>query len=134
MDLRRKDPNKWYVWVCKTSAELGPDAYEDMGYEIVRHHQDGVKAVGATSARKEGDPIERQGAVLMSCPLERHKELEEKGPYGNTGTDLARRYEEQVISQQAAFPGESGLSPRHVHAYNETTKLKPISFESEPDE
>lgn len=125
MNLRNADERRWYVWVNKTSPELGPDYYADMGYEVEHYKKGGVNCIGGSSVRSEGDVIERRGAVLMSCTSERHEEILKYGPDGNTGQELANLYEKQIVREEAAWPNVQGLEPRHVRVHNETTPLEP---------
>ena len=125
MGLRNADVRKHYCWVNKTDQMMGPDYYLDGGYDFEHYEEGGVSAVGGQSTRKQGDVIERRGAVLMSCSAERWSEICRVGMDGDGGQELADRMTKQITAQSAAQETIRGLGQRYAQATNRTKDLEP---------
>lgn len=130
--LENRDPDRHYVFVF-TGADAnmqGPGYYEALGYRREVFHKDGVRMAGMKLAA--GEPIVSFGHILMSCSMERYREIEAFGPMGDSGQTEATATEQRLIKRrgaQDAIRGISGMRSarsgrQYVDVENETTGLR----------
>lgn len=112
LQVHNKDPNKHYVWVYLNGP--GVATYESMGYDVVRFEPDGVRLFGK-KVGELGQDVIRDGNVLMSCSLERKREIDLYGAYGTedhpVGGQLdANALEERIVRQRGGMDPLRGLT------------------------
>lgn len=95
-------PDRHYVKVYKAAGFQGIDYYEDIGYEVEHHRADGPKLPGKREY-VNGTPIEHMDHVLMSCPMERKREIDQFGPDGDGGQQIADLLEEKLIDKRSGI-------------------------------
>jgi len=96
--LEGADPNKHYVWVSEVNdPTINVHYYKHLGYTQSQYDPSEVHpTLGNMDGIKQGDPIKTMGMVLMECPLERKRQLDEVGPNGNTGWRFHDRLQDKV--------------------------------------
>jgi hypothetical protein len=73
--IKGADPTKSYVWAYKVGDAVG--YYENLGYEVVLHAEDGPHAITARKrSTKPGEPVESFGQLLMSIDKTELAEME----------------------------------------------------------
>lgn len=111
--VKGKDPNRHYVLANKALIGVGgSDYYVELGYLIETQRPDGPKLAGGQTTRKEGDPLEVFGHVLMSCTLERRIEIDEYGPDGQSGQAGADLVENKIIDKSRGVDLLRGIGIR----------------------
>jgi hypothetical protein len=132
--LKGLDPSRHYVRVYKAAQYQGIEFYEDLGFEVERVRTGGPELPGgAYRKRQEGDAIEYQDHVLMSCSLERWKEIEQAGPDGDGGQLAADALEDRIIDKSKGVEdplrGMHGIrgrqNPRVIYTQNSTSEAEP---------
>lgn len=126
------DPSRHYVWVSLNAPFFGTEYYEGLGYDI-EYWREGC-AKPAADGRKDlkelikgGGPIQRSGHVLMSCPKETREEIEQFGPDGDSGQDLADKIENALIKDDSQVDLMRGIRTRGLRAdLSDTTALEPL--------
>ena len=117
--LINPEPGRHYVWAnSEDGVDLNHQFYDMIGYRLERCTKGGVKVVQGLKA-KEGGLLMFQGQVLMSCSEERKAEIDQYGPYGNSGRDLAQRLQNKINSAGL----QEGVGKRTARVVNETTPL-----------
>lgn len=122
--LRNQDPNKHYVWVSlNKNSEINDDSYFGLGYDVERwviNSKGEITGVCPAAARVrknlDGEPIEVRGCVLMSCSLERYRELDQHGDGGGRGQKLVDAMERRMSLKAITDPsrGMHRLNPKYM--------------------
>jgi hypothetical protein len=120
-----KKEDRHYVLVNMNSSDMGPGYYKEIGYRVEVADKDGPRLAGGTTV-KDGEEITMRGMLLMSCDMERYREIQRSGPDGNTGWDDAERVERKIIDKERG--GIDKLRGLHGRRYfdvrNETTRAE----------
>ena len=124
--LKNKDINKHYAWISMTDPDQGVDYYLSLGYEPVYASEGGVEPLGGKLARKSGEQIVFRGLLLMECPLERKAQIDNEGPDGDTGQQLADVIESRILDK------ERGLDPLRGIGMRGKFGAPVLRFEAEP--
>lgn len=93
------NPLRHEVWAWQGHAQTGVDKYKALGYRVEEYKVGGVRPAGVTEedvVKLQGQPIERGGHLLMTCPIEDKIAREQLGDDGNTGLAAAKRREELI--------------------------------------
>lgn len=107
--LKNRDERLHYTYVyAGDGVDHGPDYYRSIGYEPVEYSADGVAPVAGVTGNP-GDQIEMRGHVLMACTLERKAEIDQYGPDGVSGQELADEIEEVMIDNRGGLDHLRGL-------------------------
>lgn len=134
-DVVNRDPSRHYVLVNETNHGVfdvdyylaiaeGLEVPDDEGYrvETFKGREHPRLRIGLTS-RKEGDTIRFRGMVLMSCPMDFKKLIDEIGIDRRGGQQAADRDDEQVQNQRGVAADVSGVS---VRTRNGTRYIRPM--------
>lgn len=92
-----KDPALKYAWVYMNAEAFGVEHYEDIGWSAVLHSETGVKAQGR---RKAGEPIVKNGHLLMCIPNEDWEDIQRFGDNGDSGQEMADKLDEKLIKDR----------------------------------
>lgn len=95
-----RDPDKHYV-MANRAHPSGEENYRVLGYEVVcspRGDEPGVRLFNGLTS-KPGEPIEQSGHVLMSCSMERYREIMQSGHEECGGQDEIDRFEQKVVNK-----------------------------------
>lgn len=115
-----KRPDRHYVGVYMGD----PDAmalYPSIGFVPEIYEQGGVQPAGGMTG-KIGDQIIARGHLLMSCSLERWKEIQQYGADGDTGYELAEQIERKILDRKGEHDPIRGPNGRmYIDFENETT-------------
>lgn len=87
-----------YVWVNMAAQLRGPEYYQMLGYVPIRK-DDGI-TVSGRGTYVDG-VLTFLGHVLMACPKERHDEIVQFGPGGDTGLENTAKIERQIVRKQS---------------------------------
>ena len=113
------DPERHYVMASgEDGAGQNYQYYEMLGYRLERKTKAGVQIIQGQKV-KEGDLLRFWDLVLMSCSKERKAEIDEFGPHGNTGRNLAKRIQKKITGDGL----QEGVGRRTARVVNETTPL-----------
>jgi hypothetical protein len=78
--LEQHDPNKHYVWVSEVNdPTINVGYYKALGYQVAQYDPSEARPTIGYQEYKQGDPIKSLGMVLMECPIERKREIDERG-------------------------------------------------------
>lgn len=107
--------------VYKLPHKRDMERYEDMGYQFVTRNE-GERLRGC-KVRGDGDTIEYEGHVLMWISEEEHMRIQQEGPRGKTGQQLADKIDAKLIKKDGATQDHlRGLGlGRTVAVENKTT-------------
>lgn len=96
--LEGADTGKHYVWVSEVNdPTINVSYYRHLGYKVSQYDPSEARpALGNMDDMKQGDPIKTMGMLLMECPLERKRELDELGPEGRTGWRAHDRLQDKI--------------------------------------
>jgi len=98
-DLINQNPECEYKWVYKAAPEMGVDYYRDvLGYLPVQYTKDGVRPLVMRADMQDGEYITSQGHLLMFCPKEEARRIEEEGIGGGGGQKEADRIERRIFN------------------------------------
>lgn len=119
--LEGQDPGKHYVWVSEVNdPTINISYYRHLGYSVAQYDPSEARpALGNMDGIKQGDPIKAMGMVLMECPVERKREIDEKGPEGKSGWEAFQRIEDN-IRQRDLDP----LTPQERHQFRGITSVR----------
>jgi hypothetical protein len=83
MELKNKNPQRFYVAASLSDRESGLSFYKSMGWqqELFTGTPDCLQFVGGQSC-EPGSPLERMGHVIVSIDKEQHEEIERTGQAG----------------------------------------------------
>lgn len=95
--LVNENPDRKYVRANKV-GHYNVEFYEWLGYEVERRTEHGVKFAGLKTAEM-GEPITYMDTVLMSISLEEWEKLQQYGPNGQSGQQLADIIEDRIIDR-----------------------------------
>ena len=113
--LAGKDPMKHYVWVSEANdPTFNVATYRALGYHIVQYDagDEAIPTIGYQEF-KQGDPVKSVGAVLMACPMEHKRQLDQQG------WDQADRIQD-TISKRDIDP----LTPDEQRAFRGITSVR----------
>lgn len=120
VENKRSDRRYVLVYVADTNSMAN---YEAAGWEPELWREDGPYFAGTRSRRGElGKEMVVRGYLLMSVSDERYREIQEFGPDGDTGYELARRVERRIIDRRTEndpIRGDNG--DLHIGFENETS-------------
>lgn len=78
--LQGQDPGKHYVWVSEVNdPTFNISYYRSLGYKVAQYDPSEAQPTIGNDEFRQGDPIKSFGNVLMEIPLERKRELDERG-------------------------------------------------------
>jgi hypothetical protein len=121
--LQNKDPSRWYVFAHATSEQPGGmQWYKLLGYRVEKFDPNsGVVPMGGLDL-EPGDPIRVLSCVLMSCSLERKRELDQRGFDGASGQELVDEREQLIVGTKGldASRGLYGRFDKDIFVENET--------------
>lgn len=120
--LQNKDPSRWYVFAnANTQHQCGVQWYKLLGYRLERYEPGGVEPKGGLELER-GEPIQIMGTVLMSCPIERKRELDRVGYDNASGQELVDMREQHIVGNEGvdASRGLYGRHGRDIIVENET--------------
>lgn len=91
-----RDPERDYVYVNPNDDMFNPSYYQSLGYEVERKREGGPRAaVGKTAS--DGDLITVMDQVLMSCPMETRRQLDQHGIGGGGGQSYIDRIDAKIL-------------------------------------
>lgn len=124
--LKGADPLRHYVLVNDSNGGFmdvdyyasmaeGLELDENRGYVVERKRPNGVRLRTGNTSRSNDDIIRFRGMVLMSCPVEFKKLLDDFGIDGSTGQSGADRNEKMVRGkkQRGIADDLSGIEHRN---------------------
>lgn len=143
--LSRRDDARSYVWVNERpiasmtggdvgfyrNMAVGMGLDEDDGYRVELVDRDGVLAHGALSTAQGATIVNSYGQVLMSCPLEFKRLIDDIGSNGVSGQEEADRLDKLMISKRnladhmrgIGRPGMFNVEPGDHHG-----ESRPINY------
>jgi hypothetical protein len=131
-ELLNRDPARHYMMCNENSGHYDIEFYlglapglgldEDDGYRVERERDGGVKLRAGTTTRGNDDILRWRGMVVISCPKEFKKLLEEIGDDGHGGQRAAEQLD-AMVGRRKAFenPQVNVVSP------NGTQYLRPMT-------
>lgn len=112
------NPERHYVAVYKNSDDMGPEYFEALGYDIERLTEHGPRFLVGRGA-KQGEPVECQGHVLMSCPNEVRQEIVANGADGVSGQNWVDEIDKKLLKPGGIDAGR-GLGAPYMSFENDT--------------
>lgn len=106
--LLNADPERHYVCVNLATNHYGQSYYEEIGYDVEIARPDGPRFRFGGRGAKQGEPMQFQGTILMSCPIERKREIDLYGAFGGSGLSQVAETEKLMTGRRA---GRSVLGP-----------------------
>lgn len=113
-------PDRHYVLVSMADHLHGPDYYEELGYEYVDPRVEGSERLRGKRTRGDSDGrVEYRGCVLMFISHAERAQIEQYGPDGESGQELADRFERAILdprnAQRDAFRGMGSVYMKLEH-------------------
>ncbi len=115
MGLNNRDPDKHYVLVDSADTNQGIGHYESMGYQMEEYSGEGGVRLRSVRPTK-GQPVEKNGSMLMSCSKERHQEIIEYGEDGDSGLEANSIVEQRIIRRRSGSDDMRGIGRALNHA------------------
>lgn len=109
--LENGDPSKHYVWVSDVNdPTFNIGHYRRLGYKVAQYDPDSAQPLFGFEERelKQGDPVRSTGMVLMECPIEHKRQLDQAGwQKANQIEETIRRHDIDPYSREerAMFKG-----------------------------
>lgn len=111
--IKNRRPDRFYIWVNKEDTTTGVDYYLSLGMVsaenetlefVVNKKGDGLgEPAIPCGARKDNEPWEFQGCVLMSCPQVLKDYLDQYGADGNGGLASTKVLEDRIQNRSASM-------------------------------
>lgn len=123
--IKNADPRMFYVLAYKGDEDTGLNHYLELGYEVVRHSDDGERLrVGNTG--EEGTPIEWKGHVL--CRILKSVR-DERLQHGGNGWGMGLDYVDMVDKKILKTGGIDGIRGGHsgLDVINETGRTQSVA-------
>lgn len=118
--LQNRDPSRHYVYVAEqnggnhdvqyyASLSEGLGLSEHDGYVIEQYREGGVKPSGGKTGNP-GEPIKFRSTMLMSCPVDFKKLLDQVGSDGASGQDAADKQDKLYRRTGSYWNGVNQIS------------------------
>ena len=133
-NLENTDPERKYVYAYIADMDFGKVYYESLGYRVEVYAEDGPRPAflsPAEAKRRIGDEIEFRGHVLMSIDAEKHEQIQEYGPDGMSGYQLADEIENKISGGRSGLTSLDDDAKKHLNKYfdlgNDTEPPAPVA-------
>jgi len=107
--LDNKDPTKHYVFVSEDrNPTFNVGHYKRLGYKVSQYDPDEAQPVFGYEEFKQGDAVRSDGMVLMECPIEHKRAMDQAGwDKANQIEETIRNHDIDPLSQEerARFRG-----------------------------